>query len=317
MGKNNFIYRLKKVLNNPWRVFYHFNYCKISHLLSDESMTKLLFRARVGYPLNLKNPATFNEKLQWLKLYDRKPQYTRMVDKYEVRKYIKEKIGEEYLIPLLGTWNSFEEINFEELPNQFVLKCTHDSGGIVICKDKIQFDVVDAEKRIKEALKDDFYLMGREWPYKDVPRRIIAEKYMDEANGDKLNRGIKDYRIYCFGGEPKLIYAYQSVESVHGEKPEIASCDIFNLNWEIQPFHQKSLNASVLPSAPRNLEKMINISRCLSEETTFLRVDFYEVDEKIYVGELTFYPGGGFLPFYPEEWDYKLGDWIVLPGEGE
>lgn len=234
-----------------------------------------------------------------------------MVDKYEARNYIKEKIGEEYLVPLIGTWDSFNEINFEELPNEFVLKCTHDSGGVIICRDKETFDILKAQTTINKALKDNFYFIGREWPYKDVPRKIIAEKYLFESSC--VNSSFSDYRIYCFAGKAKLIYTYQAMESVCGEKPKIESCDIFDTEWILQPFHQKSLNASSLPLPPNNLKKMITLSERLSEGIPFLRVDFYEVNGILYVGELTFYPGSGFAPFYPEEWDYMLGQWLELP----
>ncbi len=313
MQDNALKVRLKRVINNPWRVFYHFNRCKISHLLSDKMLLKLIFRARMGKRLNINNPKTFNEKLQWLKLHDRKPEYSKLVDKYEVRNYISEKAGEQYLVPLYGVWNSFDEIDFSELPDQFVLKCNHDSGGVCICPDKDKFDFKNAKKTLTSAMASDFFNAAREYPYKNLPRRIIAEKYLEEPSLTDDNKGLIDYRVYCFNGEPKLIYTYQNKKSENGDKPGIASCDIFDTEWNHQPFKQKSANADIVPESPYNLNLIKDISKLLSEDIPFLRVDFYEVDQKIYVGELTFYPGAGFSPFYPEEWDGILGDWIKLP----
>ena len=282
--------------------------------LDDRAYIEKIYRAKMGKSLNLENPQLFNEKLQWLKLYDRNPLYTQLVDKYRVREYIAEKIGEEYLIPLLGVWDDPDEIDFDALPDQFVLKCNHNSGtGMCICRDKSKLDYDAVRKKLRKGLQEDFFLKAREWPYKDVPRKIIAEEYMCEAADIPSDRGLDDYRIYCFNGEPKLVYMYQSGVLSSGNRPNTVSCDIFDTNWQHLPVRQKTPNAPIEPLPPEGLCKMLQISRQLSNGQTFLRVDFYQVNNRVYVGELTIYPGGGFSPFYPIEWDYTLGEWMKLP----
>lgn len=282
--------------------------------LDDETYLKKIYRAKMGRPLNLEDPQLFSEKLQWLKLHDRNPLYTRLVDKYRVREYIAEKLGEEYLIPLLGVWDDPDEIDFDALPDQFVLKCNHNSGtGMCICRDKSKLDYDKVRKDLKKGLQENFFLKAREWPYKDVTRRIIAEQYMAEISSIASDRGLDDYRVYCFNGEPKLIYLYQSGTLTSGNRPNTISCDIFDANWEHLSLRQKTRNAPVVPSPPRNLRNMLEISKCLSDGLTFLRVDFYEINGRVYVGELTLFPGGGFSPFYPDKWDRILGEWIILP----
>ncbi len=276
--------------------------------MPDKMYLKFKFRVKIGKKLNLKNPQTFNEKLQWLKLYDRKPIYTTMVDKYEVKKYVADIIGEEYIILTYGVWNTFDEIDFDSLPNQFVLKCTHDSGGLVICKDKSNFDMEKAKEKINECLKTDYYMHNREWPYKDVKPRIIAEKYMQDTYSDE-NEDIKDYKFYCFNGKPKLGYISQGL-SDHST----ARISYVDLEWKRAPFHRSDYKEfEVLPEKPENYEQMLQYAEILSKNTSFLRVDFYEIDKKIYFGELTFSPGGGFTMLTPDKWDEKLGDLINLP----
>ena len=196
----------------------------VFNCLSDKAFLKLLYWARVGKKLNLKNPKSYNEKLQWIKLYDRKPEYTVMVDKYSVREYIKEKIGEDYLIPLLGVWDSFDEIDFDKLPDQFVLKCTHDSGGLVICKDKSKLDIEKARTKINKCLKRNFYKYNREWVYKDVKPRIIAEKFMVDESGTEL----KDYKFFCFDGEPKAMF-------IATDRPHDTRFDFFDMEFNHLP----------------------------------------------------------------------------------
>lgn len=252
---------------------------------------------------NLSNPKTFNEKLQWLKLNDRNPRYTTLVDKYEVREYIKEKIGEEYLIPLLGVWNTFDEIDFDKLSNQFVLKCTHDSGGIKICTDKRKFDYKEAKKFFSERIKLNYYYSGREWPYKNVKPRIIAEKYMVDESGIEL----KDYKIFCFNGEPKLIQVDFGRFTEHKR-------NIYDLNWNLLDLSiQYSNDKKHIIDKPFNLEDMIKLSRILSEGIPHIRVDWYSINGKVYFGELTLYHGNGLEEFNPEIWNLKLGEMINLP----
>ncbi len=278
---------------------------RLSFLFPGKMYLKMKYRLTMGKKLDLKNPKTFNEKLQCLKLYDRKPEYTIMVDKYAVKKYVADKIGEEYIIPTLGVWDKFEDIDFEKLPNQFVLKCTHDSGGLVICKDKSKLDIAVAKKKIEKCLKTDFYLLGREWPYKNVPRKIISEKYMEDESGKEL----KDYKWFCFNGEPKYC-------QVISDRTTNEAIDFFDADWNHQEFTglalpHKPFNSSPIP-IPLQLEKMKMFAKVLSKDISFLRVDFYEINGKLYFGELTFYPASGFGVFTPVEWNEKLGSWIKI-----
>lgn len=261
---------------------------------------KYKFKKYMGKKLDLTNPKTFNEKLQWLKLYDRKDIYTTMVDKYEVKKYIADIIGEEYIIPTLGINNTWEEINFDKLPNQFVIKCTHDSGGLAICKNKKNFNVDKARKKVNESLKNNYFYFGREWPYKNVKPRIIIEKYM----GDTLN----DYKIFCFNGLPKYILVCSN------RNGDYKNTDFYDVNWELMSFtranHENSLYGI---SKPTNLEEMLDIAKKLSKDIPFVRIDLYDIKNKIYFGEITFYPSAGFEGFSPSDWDRKLGEMIKLP----
>lgn len=278
--------------------------------LSDREYLEKKFYAMLGYSLDLSNHQTFNEKLQWLKLYDRKPEYTMMVDKYKVREYIKEKTGEEYLIPLLGVWDKAEDIDFDALPNQFVLKCNHNSGlGMYICKDKSKLtenQIKAIRKNLAKGLQQDYYLTGREWPYKNVPRKIIAEKYMEDETGQ-----LRDYKFYCFNGEPKIIMINRDRE-IGKTKADYFDMDFnwIDLKWGYE-------HALVKPSKPINFEKMKELAAILSKDIPELRVDFYEVNNKIYFGELTFFDGSGFDKIEPKEWDEKLGEWITLPQKSE
>ncbi|MBQ8524644.1 MAG: glycosyl transferase [Clostridia bacterium] len=286
----------------------------VYNYMNDEKYLKKIYRARMGRTLDLENPELFSEKLQWLKLYDHNPLYTQLVDKYRVREYIAEKVGEEYLVPLLGVWEDPDEIDFDALPERFVLKCNHNSGtGMCICRDKSKLNVDAVKKKLKKGLREDFYLRHREWPYKNVPRRIIAEKLLTLTSDPLAKNGLDDYRFYCFHGDPKLIYVYQAGTLDFGNKPSIASCNIFNSNWEQLPFRQKSPSAPIPPSPPSGLGKMLELSKQLSAGCPFMRVDFYEIDGHLYVGELTLYPGGGLATFNPPEWDRKIGKWLTLP----
>lgn len=271
--------------------------------MPDKEYLEKKFYVTMGYPLDLNNPQTFNEKLQWLKLYDRKPEYTMMVDKYKVREYIKEKLGEEYLIPLLGVWDKAEDIDFDKLPNQFVLKCNHNSGlGMYICKDKsklTQKEIKVIRKNLTKGLQQDYYLTGREWPYKNVSRKIIAEKYMEDETGQ-----LRDYKFYCFNGEPKIIMINSDREI--GK----TKADYFDMHFNWIDLKWGYEHALVKPSKPINFKKMKELAVVLSKNIPELRVDFYEVNNKIYFGELTFFDGSGFDKIEPKEWDKKIGDWI-------
>lgn len=278
---------------------------KLCARMSDELYLKIFYRLALKKSLNLENPKTYNEKLQWLKLHDRKPEYTQMVDKCDAKKYVAERIGEEYIIPTYGVWNSFDEIDFDTLPDSFVLKCTHDCGGMVICKDKSKLDITAAKKKIKKALKRNYYSHGREWPYKNVKPRIIAEKYME----DSATAELRDYKFFCFGGEPKILFIVSQRQSENDE----TKFDYFDMDFNHLSLTNGHPNASVLPSKPQNFELMRELAEKLSAGIPQLRVDFYEVDGKVYFGELTFFNRSGVVTFYPEEWNYTLGEWIKLP----
>lgn len=298
--------KLMKVIKQPTILLKKMNDLGIIHL-SDEKYLKLIFKMRIGYELNLDNPKTFNEKLQWLKLYDRKPLYTTLVDKCKVREYIKQKIGEEYLIPLLGVYDRFDDIDFKKLPKQFVIKCNHDSGGLVICKDKKKFDYEMAKKKINKSLKSNYYYHGREWPYKNVNPKIIIEKYMED---NKVHELI-DYKVMCFDGVPKMIFTCSERFSSDGLK-----VTFFDLNWQKLPFERHYKSSINKVEKPKNYDKMLELSRKLSIDIPFVRVDWYEINGKLYFGELTFYPGSGVEEFSPQEWDLKIGNMLNLP-QGE
>ena len=269
----------------------------------DETYLKLMYWAKMGKRLDLNNPVTFNEKLQWLKLHNQNPEYSKMVDKYEAKKWVSERIGNEYIIPTLGVWNSFDEIDFTQLPNQFVLKCTHDSGGLVICKDKSHFDKAKAKKKIEASLKRNYFLVGREYPYKAVKPRIIAEQYME----DTTTKELRDYKIFTFNGIAKALFISSDRQS--GK----TTADYFDINFKPLDFTWGYPHSKVLPSKPKSFDQMVKAAECLAKDTVELRVDFYEVNGKAYFGEMTFFDGSGFDEFHPEEWDKKFGDMIKLP----
>ena len=275
--------------------------------MPDDLYLKRRFHAKLGTTLHLDNPQSFNEKLQWLKLYDRNSSYTQMVDKYAVREYIKNTIGEEYLIPLLGVWDSFDEIDFDKLPNQFVLKTNHDSGTVVICKNKNTFDIEAAREKINKRINYNYYNLWREWPYKNVKPRIIAEKYMEDNSG-----GLQDYKILCFGGIPKLI------EFHSGRFTENHVQEFYDFNWIPQSFNQIGYQISYKATDKvDSLDEMYFLSKILAKDIPHVRVDWYVANKKLYFGEMTFFDSSGFDPFYPEEWDYTLGSWIQLPQKTE
>ncbi len=275
---------------------------------SDEKFLKIKFELTFGKRLNLDNPQTFNEKLQWLKLYDRNPLYTTMVDKYKVKEYVANIIGKEYIIPTLGVWNNPEEIDFDKLPNQFVLKCNHNSGlGMYICKDKSNLDIQKVKKELSKGLKQNYYLTNREWPYKNVPPRIIAEQYMEDCKTKEL----RDYKFFCFNGKPSYC-------QVISDRNTNESIDFFDMNWNFQNFtglhlHKPFPHAKNIPQKPITFEKMKQICAILAKDIPFVRVDFYEINCKMYFGELTFFPATGFGQFYPNEWNKKIGDLLILP----
>lgn len=291
-------------IKKPYKIILYLGSKNKIKFIKDDKFLKIMYYDRLGRKLNLENPITFSEKLQWLKLNNRKEEYTKMVDKYAVREYIADKIGEEYLIPILGVYDRFEDINFDELPEKFVIKCTHDSGGIVICKDKNKLDKELVRKKINKLLKRNYYYSSREWPYKNVKPRIICEKYMVDDSGVEL----KDYKFMCFNGEVKCLFVCLNRNSPNG-----LNVDFYDLEWNPMPFERKYKNSGQKIEKPKNFNKMIELAKELSKDIPFLRVDFYEIQGKVYFGELTFYPGSGMEEFRPYEYDEILGSWIKLP----
>ncbi|MBP3670725.1 MAG: hypothetical protein J6J06_02035 [Bacteroidaceae bacterium] len=285
---------------------------RIGRLLPDKLYLKILFRLYMGYPLNLDNPQTFSEKLQWLKLYNRRPEYTQMVDKYEAKKYVASIIGDEYIIPTLGVWNNVDEIDFDSLPNQFVIKTTHGggSGGVVICRDKAKFDIEACKRKLKQSMRHNIYYSYREWPYKNVKPRIIAELYIS----DNVHDDLPDYKFYCFDGVPKYCQVIKD-RNTH------ETIDFFDTEWSHQNFCgliqlddiKKISNSVQAVNKPINYREMIECARKLSADIPFSRIDMYNIQEKFFFGEITFYPASGLGQFYPQEWDYKLGKMIELP----
>ena len=279
---------------------------KYPKLFSDKQFLKILFRNFMGSELNLKCPQTFSEKLQWLKLYDHSPQYTQMVDKHEAKKYVASIIGEEYIIPTLAVYNSTKEINLDVLPDKFVLKCTHDSGSVAICKDKKTFKTDEAFAMLEKGLQKNYFWQNREWPYKNVKPRIIAEAYLEDNDTQEL----RDYKFFCFNGEVKALF-------IAGDrhKDEETKFDFFDADFNHLDIRNGHPNANTPPAKPHSFEKMKEMAGRLSQNIPHLRVDFYEANGKIYFGELTFSHWSGFTPFEPKEWDLKFGQWLKLPSK--
>lgn len=308
---NRYLRMIINFLVDPQIRFGYLSACGFYNWMPDELYLKKEFKIRMGKELNLDDPQTFNEKLQWLKIHDRKPEYTEMVDKYAAKQYVADRIGEQYIIPTLGVWEHFDDIDFDNLPNQFVLKCTHDSGGLIICKDKRKLDKVAAKKKLEKCLKRNYYWAGREWPYRDVPPRIIAEKYMVDNDEVGKDESLKDYKFYCFNGKTHYLYV-----SNHMDDHLRARLSFADSEWKKTPFGRTDYTAfDKLPEKPENFEKMKRLAEELSKEIPFLRVDLYEVNKRIYFGEMTFHPRAGFMPFKPEEWDGKLGELVILPNK--
>ena len=302
---------VNQVLKIPYGIFNFLAYRGFFKWIPDEPYLKIQYKAFFGCKLNLDNPKTFNEKIQWLKLHDRNSLYITMSDKFAVKEYIREKLGKDYVIPLIGgPWKNADEINFDELPNQFVLKCTHDSGGLVICRDKNTLDKKAAKKILNKSLSKNYFYWCREWAYKDIKPLIIAEKYMEDSNSSesKMKQCLTDYKFYCFNGKVKYLYV-----SVGLENHKTARISFLTPDWKFAPFNRSDyIPYDKLPEKPHNYSKMIEIAEYLSKGIPFLRVDLFELNKNIYFSEFTFYPCGGFMPVIPNEWDKKLGELLIL-----
>lgn len=264
---------------------------------------RLYYLLRMKKHLRLRNPVTFNEKLQWLKLHNRQPEYTKMVDKLVVRDYVSSVIGDRYLVPLLGVWDSPAMIDFDSLPNKFVLKCNHDQGSTKII-DKSTLKKNEIIDFYKQRLRRNPYSSTREWPYKNVPRKIIAEEYMVDESGTEL----KDYKINCFNGEPKFI------QVMSGRSNGQYYLNHFDMDWNPMTIPRRNhIESPQHIEKPKHLQKMIEISKILSKDIPFVRIDLYHTEEQVYFGEITFFPKSGFVDYANVETDLALGNLIKLP----
>lgn len=294
-----------RLLSSPRTIILSLNNHGLLDFLSDKKSIEWMYYASLGKRLDLNNPKTFNEKMQWLKMYDRNPLYTRLVDKHAVKEYVSELIGEQYIIPTYGVWDYYDDIDLDLLPNQFVLKTTHDGGGagVIICTDKKKLDSEVAKHRLNASLARDVYKNLREWPYKNVPHKILAEQLL-------INDGhpLQDYKIHCFNGEPKMILVCKDRYESTG-----LTEDFYDCNWNHLPVRRPKHPNAISPiEVPEELALMLELSRRLSVGIPFVRTDFYIVNHQIYFGEMTLYPTSGYTAFVPEEYDKLFGSWIEL-----
>ncbi len=288
----------KVVIKKVWRLF--------EPITSDSLYLKISFWLNVGYWPNFNYPKTFNEKLQWLKLYDKHPEYTKMVDKIDAKDYVKTIIGEKYIIPTIGIWKSVNDIDWDKLPNQFVIKAAHDSGGVVVCKDKSKLNIERAKDTLRGAGKKDYTKYNKEYPYYNVRHRFIAEQYMEDESGYEL----KDYKFFCFNGKVKCMKVDFGRFTEH-------RANYYDVNMNILNFGESHFppNPNIKIPKPKNFDLMISIAEKLSNGIPFIRVDLYNIKGNIYFGELTFFPASGMGKFTSIEWDYKLGNYLQLPNK--
>lgn len=275
--------------------------------LPDAPYLKILYYLKMKRRLNLKNPTSYNEKLQWLKLYYRIPKYTSMVDKVEAKKIAAELIGEQHIIPTLGVWDGNDEIAYKQLPEKFVLKTTNGGGGkgVIICYDKSRLNKEWIRKTLRKAFKRDLYKRYREWPYKNIKKRILAEELLETDDGRALN----DYKFYCFDGEPKFML-------ISSGRFEGKTCfDYFDMEFNPLPFSQGGPKSGIEFKKPEKFEEMADLAKKLSKGIPHVRIDLYEHKGKVYFGEFTFFDSSGFKRFYPAEWDRIIGNWLTLPEE--
>lgn len=276
---------------------------KICSIIPDKQYLELRYCLKFKKKLNLRNPKTYNEKLQWMKLYDRNPLYTQLVDKQAVKNRVKGIKGLK-IIPTLAVWNNADEIDLSNMPEQFVLKCTHDSGSVLIFKKKDEYSLKFVKEHFRKAMKRDQYMAGREWAYKNVKPRIIAEPFLIDSSGS----GLRDYKFFCFSGKPKVLF----IATDRGVEGTDVKFDFFDMSFKHLPFKHGHPNANKLPDKPENFEEMKRIAAELSKGLRHVRVDLYNIDGDIYFGEMTFYHHCGLIPFTPEKWDYTFGSWIKI-----
>ena len=279
--------------------------CFFAPVLPDKLFLKMYFRLNNGYWMDLNHPKTYNEKLQWLKLNCKHEEYTKMVDKVTAKEYVASIIGWDYIIPTIGVWNSVDEVDWASLPQQFVLKSTGDSGGVVVCKDKTTLDIEAAKRKLKKLGERNYFVVSKEYPYKNVPHRYIAEAYMEDESGYEL----KDYKFFCFDGEVPFLYV------VTGRQQNDTRFDFYDSYFNHLPFENGHPNAENWPKKPENFEEMLNIAKKLSKGINHVRVDLYNINGRIYFGELTFFHMSGMATFKPKEWDLEFGSYLKLPNK--
>lgn len=300
----NIIGKIKRiVLDKKYR--FQYRLCK-GHFdsLTDEAYLKKIYKLYVGRKLNLESPATYTEKLQWLKLHDRQPIYTVMQDKYLVREFIAKTIGEEYLIPLLGVWEDPKEIDFDSLPNQFVLKCNHDCASVIICRDKSELDRDAAIEKLKECLRRNYWIGGREWAYKGIPPKVIAEQYLQDGSSETLT----DYKFFCCNGKAKMLLLASG--TAHTKERRL---DYYDTDFHRLPIVRGSIaNSQIDNKKPEQLDLLISLAEKIASGIPFIRVDFYLIQGKPYFGEVAFYPSSGLAEFHPIEWEKRVGSWIDI-----
>lgn len=299
-------------MNKVAKAFYHlFNnpiilvkvgWDYLAPFLPDLFFTKVKFRLEMGYWMDFKNPVTYNEKLQWLKFNDIHPEYSKLVDKIEVKKIVSDRIGSQYVIPTISIFNNLEEIDWDNLPNQFVLKASNDSGGVIVCKDKNRLNVPAAMLKLKKDGNRDYSQINKEYPYKNVPHRYLAEAYMEDESGVEL----KDYKFFCFDGKVKFLFV------ATGRQQGDTRFDFFDTDFNHLHIINGHPNADIEPARPANFEKMIEIAERLSEGIRHVRVDLYNINGAIYFGEMTFFHWSGIVPFEPSEWDRKFGEYLNI-----
>lgn len=275
---------------------------KASRLLPDRLYIRLKCKINTGYWPNLRHPRTFNEKLQWLKLHDTDSLFTEMIDKYAVKQLVADRIGAQYVIPAYGVWDSVDDIDFDALPDKFVLKTTHDCGGVVLCKDKKAFNREAAKRFLEKHQKYNYFYEGRERPYKNAAPRILAEAYAGDTD-----TCLVVYKVMCFHGEPKVIQVIQD------DKTKDESIDYFDTQWNRLDLRTNFPNSKVPMERPLCLEQMLSLSKELAGDRPFLRVDWYAIGDALKFSEFTFYSDSGWAAFHPEQWDHILGNWIRLP----
>ena len=300
------LYTFAKLLfTNPLEILNIIIYQYPKIIKSDKIFLSLRYYLVFGKWMNWNKPLSYSEKLQWLKVNNRNPLYTTLVDKHAVKEWVANKIGNEHIIPTIGIWDNVEDINFDKLPNQFVLKCTHDSGGLCICRDKSKLDILKIKENLSMAMNRNYYYFGREWPYKNVKPQIIAEKYMIDESGIEL----KDYKFFCFNGNPLYLF----IATDRGKMNEEVKFDFYDINFNHLDLKNGHPNSKNIIKKPKGFNKMLELAKILSADMPHVRIDFYDIDGNIYFGEYTFYHHSGFMPFEPEEWDYKFGELIKLP----